>query len=59
MARDIKLEIDGKLHKMVTTELILDHCFYCSIKDLCEEVQGGCVAKDLTGTYFVEQNIEK
>lgn len=24
-----------------------------------EEVQGGYVAKDLTGTYFVELNIEK
>ena len=56
MARDIKLEIDGKLHKLIYDDS--KPCSECSLNDFCED-EDWCVACNLRGQYFVELNVEK
>ena len=56
--KDAKLEIDGKLHKLIYDDS--KPCTECSLNDFCEKNCGDwCVACDLGGQYFVELNVEK
>lgn len=59
MARDIKLEIDGKLHKLMDSDRIVV-CSNCSLNNFCENIcKAWCIAGILGGEYFVELNVEK
>ena len=54
--KDVKLEIDGKLHKLIYDDS--KPCSECSLNDFCED-EDWCVACNLRGQYFVELNVEK
>ena len=60
MARDIKLEIDGKLHKLISSNRLVG-CAQCSLKEFCETFTrvDPCPAYTLGSDYFVELKVEK
>jgi hypothetical protein len=53
---DIKLEINGKLHKLMSER---KSCTECSLSDFCSTICGICPAIILKGGHFVELKMEK
>ena len=56
--KDVKLETDGKLHKLIYDDS--KHCTECSLNDFCaKNCKDWCIACVLGGQCFVELNVEK